>query len=84
MAYETAACCSVSAEGSSVGASGTRYRTYQAISPHAVASEPCSHEYVPCDPSGLKTTITHVEKPAMTAIARRDCVSGATTTSSQV
>ena len=43
--------------------SGARYRLYQATSAQAVARTKCSHEYMPCDPSGLKITITQVDKP---------------------
>ncbi|COW16794.1 Uncharacterised protein [Mycobacterium tuberculosis] len=63
--------------------SGDRYRTYHAVSAQAVAIQKCSHEYIPCDPSGLKITITQVESPAMAAIARRAWANGAATASGQ-
>ncbi|CKR56253.1 Uncharacterised protein [Mycobacterium tuberculosis] len=48
-----------------------------------MAIQKCSHEYIPCDPSGLKITITQVESPAMAAIARRAWANGAATASGQ-
>src|SRR6516225_7732744 len=65
------------------GRPGARYSVYQAARAQAVATETCSHEYMPCDPSGLKITMTQVDKPAMTATARRDWASGAATASGQ-
>lgn len=58
-------------------------QAYQALSAQAVAIQKCSHEYIPCDPSGLKITITQVESPAMAAIARRAWANGAATASGQ-
>ena len=39
---------------------------------------------MPCEPSGLKITMIHVEKPAITAIACLLCASADSTASGQV
>jgi hypothetical protein len=39
---------------------------------------------MPCAPSGFQITVIHVDKPAITAIACRDCASAATTANGQV
>lgn len=56
---------------------------YQAIAAQLVASQKCSQEYIPWEPSGLKITITQTENPAMAATARRDRTNGATAASGQ-
>jgi hypothetical protein len=48
-----------------------------------VASDTWIHEYMPCAPSGFQITVIHVETPAITAIAGRDCASAATTAKGQ-
>ena len=39
---------------------------------------------MPCEPSGLKITMIHVENPAITAMADRLCASADSTASGQV
>jgi hypothetical protein len=39
---------------------------------------------MPCAPSGFQITVIHVDRPAIAAIAFRDCASAATTASGQV
>ena len=57
---------------------------YHATAAHAVASSTWIHEYIPCAPSGFQITVIHVDRPAITAMACRDCVSAAATASGQV
>jgi hypothetical protein len=57
---------------------------YHANAAQVVASSTCSQEYMPCEPSGLKITMIHVENPAMTAIAERLWASADSTASGQV
>jgi hypothetical protein len=49
-----------------------------------VASITWIHVYMPCAPSGFQITVIHVERPAITAIDCRVCVSAAATASGQV
>ena len=62
----------------------SRRNEYHAATAQALASSTCSQEYMPCEPSGLKITMIHVENPAIRAIAARDCVSAEATASGQV
>lgn len=65
-------------------AAGARYSVYQAITAQPAAIPTCSHEYMPCAPSGLKMTMTQVDNPAMAASAVRDCATAAAAASGQV
>ena len=67
-----------------LGKRSGRYSEYHAARAHAVASRTWIHEYIPCDPSGLKITMIQVENPAIAAIQPRDCASEDITASGQV
>ena len=62
----------------------SRRSEYQAATAQVEASNTCTTEYMPCEPSGLKITMIHVEKPPISAIAARDCASAEATASGQV
>jgi hypothetical protein len=63
---------------------GALYSEYHARVAAVVAKITCVHEYMPCAPSGFQITVIQVDRPAITAIARRLCANAATTASGHV
>ena len=63
---------------------GDPYPSELRATAQAVANATCSHEYIPCEPSGLKITMIQVENPAISATAGRDCASAEITARGQV
>lgn len=63
---------------------GARCNQYHAAAAQEVASATWNHEYMPWAPSGRQITVIHVEKAAMSAMARGDWASAAITASGHV